>query len=202
MRPRRLLALAVPLALSAAAAAAAPSGGAGVVAATGAIGPLRVDVSTRAAIVAFAGSPAAAVTGSFEASFAGYPKHFLALGYGCSRTRHVGPDPGAYEPAHVYCRTIYYLNPQTSRLAGFWTDSPAFRTPRGTRPGMTEAEVVRLERRKARPGAFPGIERATRRATLLIGTGCRHVSGNVCSGGSVAALLLESRHHPVGLLFE
>jgi hypothetical protein len=57
----------------------AGAGGSGVVTA-GRIGSLRIDVSTRAAIVAFAGKPAKKVVG--RTKWPGIPK-YLALAYQC-----------------------------------------------------------------------------------------------------------------------
>ena len=112
-------------------------GGAGTVTAIGRIGPLQLGESGRKDVVAFGGKPDFVGKGTFEAP--GVPD-YIALAYDCSNTAGQGRfDPGAYRPAHVHCRTIYFLNGATKTLGGFLTSSAAFRTPAGTRPGMNQA---------------------------------------------------------------
>src|SRR5690348_15417310 len=78
-----------------------------VVSAVGRIGKLRVGLSTAADIRRAAGAP------SFAGEAEGYsPYH--ALGYSCQR-RGPGFDLGGDR-----CRTVYFVDRRTHRLAGFW----------------------------------------------------------------------------------
>ena len=185
----------------------AAHGGAGLVTQAGVVGPLRLDTSGIRAVTRFAGTPDADVIGTFEAP-AGYgTPTFRALGYDCSRNTHHGGDPGAYRRAHVYCRTIYYINPHTDKLAAFWTLSPHFHTSAGTHPGMPQQQADRREHQWATGSARPAITKTSNVATLvLINAGGRITITSPNDpyrwvGGTVAGIGLESRHHPVGLLF-
>jgi hypothetical protein len=180
-------------------------GGTGVVAADGRVGSLRLDHSGPAEIRRFAGRPDFAGTGTFDAAFVGFPPWYRALGYECSTRRSQGIDPGAYRPTHHYCRTVYFVNPRTGTFAAFWSDSPHFHTPFGTRPGMGQERASRLEHSRARTGPFPGIVRMTSTAELILEAyGCRWVGKPIplCFGGRIGDVALESSKHGVGLLFE
>ena len=115
-------------------------------------------------------------------------------------------NPGGTRTTHVPCRTVYFVNLATDRFAGFWTDSPAFRTIRGSRPGMLQRTADRLEHRHAHAQALTGIGLSTRTAHLFIeNIGCKRSMPDgdpertPCVGGRVRSLILEGRH-PVGLL--
>jgi hypothetical protein len=175
-----------------------------VVSPEGRIGKLRVDVSTRADIRRLAGAPnfigeGATSHGSFE------PPRYEILGYVCSRSRERGRglDPGGGQPAHLFCRTVYFINAKTGKLVSFWTDSKTFRTAKGSRPGMRESVVDRLERSHPYIHALTGFERRTRAATLFVeNAGCKpgaNLNASPCLGGRVRTLILEGQH-PVGLL--
>src|SRR2546423_12792562 len=135
-------------AMVAALAAATASGGNGVVSATGAVGTLRIDRSSEAAVRAFAGRPAFSRAGRSDPSMPRY----RALGYSCLRS----PAPGRRDPlligprgaprSNVYCQTIYYVDLTSGKLAAFYTGSSAFHTPRGTRVGMSQSEAASRER--------------------------------------------------------
>jgi hypothetical protein len=176
-----------------------------VLSAVGRLGALRIDKSTPADIRRFAGAPAFVGRGKTAANFAGFLPLYKALGYACSRrrSRGYGLDPGGARAAGVWCRIVYFVNPKTGRLAGFWTDSNEFRTRRGSRPGMRQALADRIEGARAHVGALTGIALSTRTARLFIeNKGCKpgpNLNSSPCLGGIVRALILEGRH-PVGLL--
>lgn len=128
-----------------------------IVSPAGIVGDLQIDRSTEASIRTFAGTPAFSGEGSFETASAGYPKRYRVLAFDCTGQHDNGLDPGAYRPTHLYCRSVYYLNPSTHRLAAFWTNSPRFRTAAGTRPGTRQAVADRLEHQHAMVGALAGI---------------------------------------------
>lgn len=180
--------------------------GKAIVSSAGEIGSLNLDRSTAADIERVEGKPAFIGTGSFDDAFAGFPKTYRALGYGCDGRRATGIDPGAYRRTGTYCRTVYYLNPHTNKLGAFWTDSVTFRTRAGTRPGSDLRGAVRLERAPAYAGARSGISHITRVAQLILEVDCRKWSRNLpepeCLAGRISDFALESRHHGVGLLFE
>jgi hypothetical protein len=156
------------------------------------IGSLRIDVSTRAAIVAFAGTPDVTVTG--KSSWQGVPR-FHALAYGCSRTS----APGLDRLGHWSCRTVYYVNSRTARLVAFFTESPGFRTADGIRPGMAQNAADRLEH-EIPQGPWFAIGEASPAANLVLPSSCHRVVSGRCSG-KVEAFMLESNHHSIGLLF-
>jgi len=184
-----------------ASAASTVTGGAGVVSARGFVGPLRLDRSTVADVERFAGAPDVRTTGTFEAPIPS--PHYFALGYGCSKSRRTGIDPGAYEPKHIYCQTAYFFPKARTTLSAFWTDSPHFRTRAGTRPGMTEAEADRREHRFARVGCWSAMILSTAAADLMLQNvgGKTKGSGQRLVGGRIDSFSLESHRHPVGLLF-
>jgi hypothetical protein len=191
-RPSALLALLLLAAAPGCGHSHAPT----TVSATGRIGKLRIGSSTAADVRQEAGAP------SFAGEAQGYgPYH--ALGYSCSGRggRGQGFDVGGDASARTWCRTIYFVDRRTHRLAGFWTDSAGFRTEKGARPGMREVTADRLEGAHPHAGVLTGIRRRTRRATLFVeNSGCQQtdLSGR-CRGGRVRDLILEGGHR-VGLL--
>jgi hypothetical protein len=104
----------------------------------------------------------------------------------------------------MWCRTVYFVNPNTGKFAGLWTDSTGFRTVSGSRPGMRQNEADRLEGAHPYVHALTGIDRHTRTAALFIeNIGCTpgaNLNASPCLGGHVTGLILEGRRHPVGLL--
>jgi hypothetical protein len=91
-------------------------------------------------------------------------------------------------------------------LASFWTDSPTFRTVKGSRPGMPQRIADGLEGHHAHTHALTGISYSTRSADLFIeNIGCKSArrggdpERTPCLGGHVRSLIVEG-HRPVGLL--
>lgn len=114
--------------------------------------------------------------GTTNALFADILPSYEALGYGCSRerSRGLGFDPGGAHATHMWCRTVYFVNPKTGKFAGFWTDSTGFRTVKGSRPGMRQKEADRLEGAHPYVHALTGIDRHTPTASLFIeNVGCK-----------------------------
>ena len=161
--------------------------------ATGAVGPLRIGRSSEAAVKAFAGRPAFSRAGRTDPSMPRYK----ALGYACSRSPGAGRrDPLLIGPrggrrSNVYCRTIYYVDSSTGKLAAFFTGSAAFRTPKGTHVGTSQSEAARREGTAPQAGCTLQLLERTKVATLSI----------PLAGGKVADLELESKVGPVGLQF-
>jgi hypothetical protein len=183
-------------------------GGAGVVSATGSVGPLRIDRSTPAQIEAFAGPPEYTGTGRFRPLIREFPP-FVAFGYRCHRvliggipTMSVDKSTGMPGDSHVDCRIIYWVNSKTGRLAGFSTDSRRFHTPAGVRPGTSLAAAKRREHRPTLMDSPSALHVATANADLLIyATIVTPKHGGWQVGKTVAALALESKHHFIGLEF-
>jgi hypothetical protein len=182
-------------------------GGVGVVSATGAVGLLRLDRSTPAQIEAFAGPPEYTGTGRFRPLIHEFPP-FVAFGYECRRVR-IGGIPtmrvdssGVPGDSHVDCRTVYWVNRKTGRLAGFSTSSRRFHTPAGVRAGMSLAEAKRREHRPALLDNPPALNVETASADLLIyATIVTPKHGGWEVGKTVAFLALESKRHQIGLEF-
>lgn len=181
---------------------------AGVVSAVGRVGPLRIDRSTSTDVRRYVGVPMFVGKGTPSANFRAFAPSFVALGYQCSRrwadTR--GINPGGARATHVWCRTVYFLSATTGMLAGFWTDSPRFRTQRGSRPEMRQATADHLERAHAHGGALTGISLSEHVRHLVIeNIGCKRSAPGgdpqrtPCLGGHVRSLIVEGLH-PVGLL--
>ena len=193
-------ALAFVLSVSGAAALATAGAGCGhsrgggtVVSPSGRVGRLRIDRSTAADVRRIAGAPAFTGKGAPALSGGSIVPSYEALGYACSQ-----------RSQHLRCRTVYFVDARTGRLAGFWTDSPEFQTDRGSRPGMREDVADRLEHAHPHVEALTGIYRATRTASLFVeNAGCKpgpNLNASPCLGGRVRSLILEGRRHPVGLL--
>jgi hypothetical protein len=187
---------------------AARGGGAGVVSAKGAVGPLRIDRSTPAQIEAFAGPPEYAGTGRFRPLIHEFPP-FVAYGYECHHVRSGGiptmavdKSTGSPGYSHVDCRIVYWVNSETGRLAGFSTDSRRFHTPAGVRPGTSLAVAKRREHRPTLMDSPSALHVGTANADLLIyATIVTPKHGGWRVGKTVAVLALESKHHLIGLEF-
>ena len=184
-----------------------PHGGAGLVRASGAVGPLRIDHSTPVEIEAFAGAAEFIGAGRFRPLIHEFAP-FIAFGYGCGHVRSGGiptmafdKKTGAPGDSHVDCRTVYLVYQRTGRFAGFSTASRRFHTAAGVRPGTSLAEAKRREHRRLmeNPSA---LDVKTANAELLIYASIvipKHGDWRV--GKQVAALALESRRHTIGLEF-
>ena len=87
-----------------------------IVSPAGRIGKLRLDSSTAADVRRAAGVP------SFAGEVQGYP--FRVVGYACQgrSLRGEGFDLGGDRSGHTWCRTVYFVDRRTHRLAGLWTD--------------------------------------------------------------------------------
>ncbi len=125
-----LLRVGLGLALASAALASLPARV--VVTAHGRVGPLHVDTSTRADVIAFAGAPGSEV----RSRYGDYPP-FDALGYGCHGHRASWPSsPGL-------CETIFYLDARSDRLAIMWTHDPRYADLLGIHVGTRTAVAER-----------------------------------------------------------
>jgi hypothetical protein len=169
-----------------------------VISVDGRIGPLRIDHSDAAAVIAFAGRPDAERRGrEFDS------RRYRALGYGCAKI----PSDVVFPivPGGPYCRTIFYINPRTDTLATFFTTSPRYSEDHGVRIGMRTADAERLLHRRLYAGCEEDIHLGSPTATLTIaflgGVARKEPasSGLHVTGGRVYALVLHSHTEDVGV---
>jgi hypothetical protein len=100
----------------------------------GRIGPLQIDASTETDVRHFAGKPEK-VESVVWPGIRG-----RTLIYRCGRQ----------------CETSYSINAKTGKLSDYWTQSPRFRTERGSFVGMRAARAARLEHKRPHLGCgFP-----------------------------------------------
>jgi hypothetical protein len=185
-----------------------PHGGAGVVSASGVVGRLRIDRSSPVEVQAFAGRAEYIGAGRFRPRIHEFAP-FIALGYECRHVRSGGiptmtlaKDGFSPGDSHVGCRTVYWINQRTGKLAGFSTTSPRFHTPHGVHPGTSLAAAKRLEHRPTLMDSPSALDVRTAKADLLIyATIVTPKHGGWRVGKTVAALALESRRHMIGLEF-
>ncbi|HEX6700981.1 MAG TPA: hypothetical protein VF101_09655 [Gaiellaceae bacterium] len=162
----------------------------------GRIGPLQLDRSTARSIVAFAGRPDAVPWSRFASQYAAY----TALGYSCRPT-----DIGwrfALTPAYKgpFCKTVFYVNRRTGRLADFETSSRQYVGPRGLRVGMQSAIAERRLHQHLRQACGANVGFTTRRADLtleFVGGSMRPDQSVV--GAHLADMVLTSLRHDVGV---
>ena len=104
----------------------------------GRIAQFRVDRTTEAEVRAALGKPARveAIVNDVTQRRVG-----RAFTYRCGRS----------------CSTIYSISAATGKLSDFETESPQFRTERGSHPGMSAARAARLEGKRLVPGCGDGL---------------------------------------------
>src|SRR2546423_8124722 len=93
---------------------------------SGRVGPLRVDVSDRRRVIAFAGRPQAERRGRTDR---GHP--YDALGYGCGP--HAGGDTLPLVHGGPRCRTVFFIDARSGRLGLFYTIQPRYVHSHGLR---------------------------------------------------------------------
>jgi hypothetical protein len=160
-----------------------------VVTPSGSIGPLPVDRSNRAAVIAFAGRPNVERRGQ---QFDSPP--YYALGYRCAKKSSLGRFPiTAGGPA---CRTIFFLDPKTGTLETFFTSEPRYRERHGVRIGMASETAERLLHRRLSEGCETNIYLGALTISFAGGKVLRHLH---VTGAHVDALVLHSRRHDAGV---
>lgn len=171
-----------------------------LVTATGHVGPLRIDRSTRAQIIDFAGAPAAERQ---DAQIPDLP--YDELGYHC-RQRSKADDQPQNGPFHVpvgmtaVCRTAYFVNTSTGKLATFFTSAKNFVTDAGVRVGTTTARAERRLHRRLISGCEENFYLGSGTVSLTVADSGGHAvkPDRHVVGGHVSALVLHSRRHDVG----
>jgi hypothetical protein len=170
--------------------------------ADGRIGLLRVDVSDRRAVVAFAGHPAAERRGRNLVAWAFGSASYDALGYDC--TAKVTPRSYALPLADggPFCQTVFFIH--RGRLGLFYTTQSRYVERHGVHVGMATGTAERLLRRRVVPGCIDAIElkRPGRTPVLRLvfdGGTITHARLPRLRGGHVAALVLHSATHDPGV---
>jgi hypothetical protein len=164
-----------------------------VVTGDGRIGALRIDRSTRAAVVSAAGRPDAERVGVVDGS-----RRYRALGYGCSNK-----ESDVTWPLHAhgpYCHTVFFLDLRAGTVRTFFTTSPRYREEHGVRIGMPTATAERLLHRRVVVGCEENayLGRGGVSLTVAFAGGHRARDGHLV-GGRVYAFALTSRTHDLGV---
>ena len=189
-----------------------PGGGHGQIGIDGRVGSLRLDSSSLADVVSFAGPPDAQGTSPGEVP---YFSGSHELGYRCQQ-RLLGELMTV--SAHANCQTVFFINQRTRKLAAFFTSSAAYSGPSGIRPGMPATKAEQRTHVQAITGCLSGMffgnpfgipsgPRLTRAWMFVDVLGGRidnrHPRRGPVEliGGRLGSLSLESTRDPVGLLF-
>jgi hypothetical protein len=165
---------------------------------SGRIGRLRVDVSKRGAVIAFAGRPAAERRGRSLAAPSPSAR-YDGLGYSCGRK--TDPDAFPLVADGPLCRTVFFIDARSGRLGAVYTDDPRYRENHGVRIGMPTAEAERLLHQHLRVGCETAIYLRSRRATLTVAfSGGRVQRDGTVTGGHVDAFMLHGLRHDPGVV--
>src|SRR5436190_9267332 len=161
---------------------------------TGRIGPLRMDMSTRADVIAFAGRPDAERPGRYSGA-----APYRALGYDCSKKR----DYGWPISRKTWCKTVFFVNERTRRLGNFYTESSRFSERHGVRIGMPTAKAERLLHQLVYVGCEENIHLGAERGLTVAFTGGRprrlHNTTLHLIGGHVYAFAFHGGHSDLGV---
>jgi hypothetical protein len=178
--------LVVTFVAAAFASVAGASAGSTVVTTTGKIGPLHLDRSDRAAVIAFAGAPDAESHGS-DANRPPYD----ALGYNCG----AGASGFPFVKGVPKCRTVFFVDVRSGKLEEFFTFEPRYVERHGVRIGTSSAKAERVLHRRLYYGCDQAIRLSSRTGLLsvLFAGGIEHRPNNHVIGAHVEAFVLHSR---------
>ena len=160
----------------------------------GRIGPLSVDRSDRAQVIAYAGQPNAE-----RSAQSGGTSPYDALGYDCRVVGTISTAPlGAGGP---YCQTVFYINEETGTLGTVFTAAHQYVEGRGLRVGTPTATAEKLLHKSLIAGCGMSIYLMGKTATLTIAFtgGHIHSPGLHVTGGHVYGFVLHSRHNDLGV---
>jgi hypothetical protein len=157
--------------------------------ASGQIGPLHVDRSGEAAVIAFAGKPDATATGTAP----GYDR-YRALGYGC---RGKGFDAEARIVGQ--CQTVFFVDQRTRKLETFSTSSPQYSESHGVRIGMKQADAERLLHKRLTVGCTTALSFASPTGSLSIDFGGGVEHGTAIKGAHVDAFIVHGHLRDAGV---
>jgi pimeloyl-ACP methyl ester carboxylesterase len=138
------------------------------ISATGAIGPLQTGVSTRADVLAFAGTPDYDAHGREVAG--GPTSAFEVLGYGCRVLQPTANDLSLIYVSGISgqhaCETLFYIDSSSGKLVVFATASSRYRDAHGIGVGMPTAQASALSGQVAVVGCLTGLRFGSTRARL------------------------------------
>jgi hypothetical protein len=163
----------------------------------GLVGRLRLEMATATDVTSAMGAPDVAENGNWYVT--GGSPNFYALGYGCAAgTSSTDPERWAGE-----CRTVFYINQNTTRLVAVATNSSRYSGPAGIHVGQSAAQAERRLYVQGFSGCGQGIGLGSHRnrAELLIQVAGGTSQNGILYGGRITGFELESNAHPVGLLF-
>jgi hypothetical protein len=123
----------------------------------GRIGPLQINRSSRAAVIAFAGRPTSETRGD---EYAGSPRVDV-LFYGCRAPK------GVIDPV-AGCKAIFWIDLRSGKLAVFRTTDSRYVGPHGVRVGTRTATVERALHKKAGVGCGSTMNVDTKDAYLTL----------------------------------
>jgi hypothetical protein len=164
-----------------------------IVSVSGRIGPLRIDESDRAAVIAFAGRPDAERDSHGSA-------RYTALGYDCGSKSRIWNFPlRPYPDRAPNCRTVFWLDVPTGKLANFFTSDSRYVEEHGVRIGMATARAERLLRKRVFQGCEQNVYLPSPKAfslTIAFNGAVPHPRKSLhVIGGHVFAFVLHSRRH-------
>ena len=157
----------------------------------GRIGPLRIGLSRRQQVIAFAGRPSAETRGRY---FDYAP--FDALGYDCPG--HAATNDGG-QPA---CNTVYYLLARTGQLVLLFTRDPRY-AYRGVHPGTATTVAENTFHTGPDTGCYTGFafgKDAPKAGTLVMEVFVRSSLSAGFPGGAYPRDALEFDNSQVGFL--
>ena len=164
--------------------------------ADGRIGPLRIGESDRAEVIAFAGRPESEVRGNYDGS-----PPFDALGYGCNGRRATSQN------GLPRCKTVFYLDRHSSRLALLYTQDPRYTNLYGIHVGTPTAVAEKALHRIVYVGCLAQLRitgKTSFLAMLFVGGKVRvvrHPSYYLhLVGGQVGSMVVHSQRLNPGVL--
>jgi hypothetical protein len=158
-----------------------------VVSASGKVGPLHVDKSDRADVVAFAGRPDSERRGWYGKPF--YAP-YDALGYRC------GDRPATDKAGVPRCKTVFYVDPRNGKLELLYTEDARFVDPHGVHPGTGTSLAERQLHKRPSNGCFSGYRFDTDSGFLVMWLD----GGRKLVGNHVGFLVVHSRRFNPGVL--
>jgi hypothetical protein len=159
---------------------------------TGSIGPVHVDRSDRAAVIAFAGKPDAEAAGRAPGYFP-----YRALGYKCARKR---MKDGVYLAPHApICRTAFFFDHRTGKLETFYTASSDYAEGHGVRIGMKQAEAERLLHQRLTVGCTAALHFESHSGSLSIEFGGGTENGTSIKGAHVTDFVVHGHRRDAGI---
>jgi hypothetical protein len=157
-----------------------------VVSARGRVGPLHVDRSDRADVIAFAGRPESERRGRYTRPYLPYD----ALGYICKG------KPATDKAGVPRCETVFYVDPRGGKLELFYTEDKHYVDPHGVHVGMSTPVAQSRLHRRAFSGCYSGFRFDTKTGFLVMWL----EGGRSLVGNRVGFLVVHSQRRNPGVL--